>query len=100
METKGQKVAVGLGLAALITAVVIAATREAEAEPPPPELGKANLYGTVSNAATGQPVSGVLVELDSVQAQTDNSGRYTFSNIQPGEYTVRFSKDGYQTVTL
>ncbi|MBA7568363.1 hypothetical protein ES708_10084 [subsurface metagenome] len=82
---------VGLGLAA---AVGIAAM--AMAAPPPP--GRANLYGEVTDAVTGEPISGVLVVLDGLQTFTDAQGNYTFTDLDPGEYVLKFSKEGYQTL--
>ena len=60
----------------------------------------ASLYGIVTDGSTGQPLSGVLVELGGAPTQTDSSGGYAFPNIQPGDYVITFSKDGYQTITF
>lgn len=63
-------------------------------ELPPP----ANLYGVVTDAVTGDPISGVLVVLDDMQVFTDAQGNYTFLDLDPGEYRLEFSKEGYQTL--
>jgi len=82
----------GLGLAALgiIAALAIAA-------PPTPPPGRANLYGRVTDAVTGSPISGVLVSVNGYSAYTDTAGNYLFPDLEPGSYLVQFSKEGYQT---
>lgn len=82
----------GLGIAA---AVGIAAL--AMAAPPAPPPGKANLYGKVTDAVTGAPISGALVALNGLQVFTDAQGNYAFADIAPGDYVATFSKSGYQT---
>jgi len=83
---------VGLGLG-LVAAVGVAAL--AWAAPPTPPPGRANLYGKVTDADTGQPVAGALVLLDSMQTYTDSSGNYLFADLELGEYMLGFSKEGY-----
>lgn len=100
MAKDGKKVAIGLGAAALAITAVVLIAQAAKAAPPPPEPGLANLYGIVKDGVSGQPISGVLVTLDGRQTQTDGSGSYAVNNIQPGVYTVQFSKSGYQTATF
>ncbi len=63
---------------------------------PPPV---ANLYGVVTDAETGLPLSGVKVTLDGLTTYTDASGNYGFTELAPGSYTVIFEKDGYETGT-
>ena len=82
--------AIGLGV---VAAVGIAAL--AMAAPPP---GRANLYGKVTDAVTGEPLSGVFVSLNGLEVYTDASGNYSFTNLEPGGYKLEFSKSGYQTV--
>ncbi len=65
--------------------------------PIPPPM--ANLYGVVTDAETGTPISGVKVTIDGVITQTDASGNYGFEGLTPGSYVIQFSKDGYETVT-
>ncbi len=85
---------VGLGLAALVGIVALAF-----AAPPTPPPGRANLYGKVTDAITGSPISGVLVSLNGLQVSTDAGGNYIFEDLDPGEYVLQFSKAGYETVT-
>ncbi len=86
----------GLGLG-LVAAVGIAAL--AMAAPPAPPPGKANLYGVVTDAVTGEPISGVLVSLNGLEVYTNAAGNYILEDLDPGEYLLQFSKEGYQTAT-
>ena len=83
---------VGLGLAALVGIAALA-----WAAPPTPPPGLANLYGKVTDAVTGYPVPGVLVSLNGLTVYTDAGGNYIFEDVDPGEYVLQFSKDGYET---
>jgi uncharacterized membrane protein len=58
---------------------------------------KAELYGQVTDADTGQPLSGVKVSIDSLSVYTDAAGMYGFTNLEPGTYDVKFEKSGYET---
>ena len=95
MAKDGKKIAIGAGIAGLITAIFLLATRK-KAAPPPPPPGLANLYGKVTAADTGKAISGVLVALDGMQTYTDSGGNYAFIEIAPGGYVATFSKEGYQ----
>ncbi|MBV9495001.1 MAG: carboxypeptidase regulatory-like domain-containing protein, partial [Acidobacteria bacterium] len=66
------------------------------------------LPGTISGTVTGSgnaPLAGVQVQLVDDQGHviatttTDASGHYSFSNIVPGNYTLRFTRDGYVPAT-
>ncbi|GAI27792.1 unnamed protein product [marine sediment metagenome] len=87
----------GLGLG-LVAAVGIAAL--AMAAPPTPPPGRANLYGVVTDAVTGEPISGVLVSLNGLEVYTNAAGNYTLEDLDPGEYLLQFSKDGYETAVF
>lgn len=63
----------------------------------PPVPGRANLYGMVTDAVTGEPIPGVLVSLNGLEIYTDASGNYTFADLEPREYVLQFSKEGYET---
>ena len=100
MAKDGKKAAIGLGVvAAAITGVILISRKAKAAPPPPPEPGLANLYGIVTDAESGQPISGVSVALDSHSDFTKNDGSYIFSNIAPGSYSITFEKSGYQALT-
>lgn len=83
---------VGLGLAAVVALAALAF-----AAPPAPPPGKANLYGKVTDGVTGEPIPGVLVNLNGLEVYTDAGGNYIFEDLEPGEYVLQFSKAGYQT---
>lgn len=69
-------------------------------EPPPePPPGLAHFYGRVTDANTGEVVWLGLVMLDGMTSPTAIDGEYLFGNIEPGEYTVTFTKEGYETKT-
>lgn len=57
----------------------------------------ANLYGVVTDAETGTPLSGVKVTIGTLVVNTDSSGAYGFEGLLPGSYTITFEKDGYET---
>jgi Carboxypeptidase regulatory-like domain len=60
------------------------------------------LTGTVTDASSGQPISGARVTVRSPsqveQAVTDARGRFTFVALCPGTYVVAFSHPGYATI--
>ncbi len=60
-----------------------------------------NLTGTVTDAETGEtlPGSNVLIVEISRGASADTDGSYEIRNINPGNYTVRITFIGYQTLT-
>lgn len=65
---------------------------------PAPTSGGGQISGAVTSAATAAPIAGIEVcgygegEVLFVRCQTtDAEGRYTLSQLEPGEYTVEFS---------
>jgi hypothetical protein len=58
------------------------------------------VYGTVTDQATGLPVSGATVTLNtSATAITRTNGDYNFSNLPASTYSISVVKTGYQTTT-
>lgn len=55
------------------------------------------ISGTVTDAGTSSPVSGVTVSYSGGNTTTDGSGNYTLSGVAAGTYTVTASKTGYTT---
>lgn len=57
------------------------------------------ISGTVTDAKTGAPISGVHLRISSgsqlVNTTTDSRGHYIVFNLQPDNYTVTAVKDGY-----
>ena len=101
---KRQGVALGLGVASAALIAIYFARRAGAApeEPEEPEPGMAKLYGRVTNSSTGQGIAGVKVTTTGAITLTDSAGDYATLDIPPGEWGVRFEKDGYETkeVTL
>lgn len=62
--------------------------------------GEARLSGMVTDRDTGYPISGVKVSVDSLIAYTNAQGQCLLTGITPGEYTVRFEKEGYEPIVL
>ena len=58
-----------------------------------------SLYGTVTDASTGEPVSAATITLAPGGKTTvsGSDGSYTFDDIQEGQYTVTVQKVGYST---
>jgi hypothetical protein len=105
---KKSKIIASIGIAAGAVLAFVLLRKAKAAPPPPPPPGYANLYGVVTDALTGSSLIGVLVSLGAVapipgepelwQVYTDSGGNFIFTDLQPGEYVLQFSKTGYQTL--
>ena len=58
--------------------------------------------GTVINSVTGEAVAGVKVEMKTPEGrtltyrtETGSAGEFRFSNVDPGEHSVSYEKDGF-----
>lgn len=91
-----RKIAIGAGIAGAIAGVIYLLTRAKALPPPPP--GASTLYGIVTDIETGEPIPDVLVTLNGGITYTDSTGAYTFADIASGEYVLKFSKEGYETL--
>ena len=100
MPGDGKKLAIGAGVAAAVGLALFLLTRKAEAKPPTPPPGKANLYGKVTDAYTGRPLADALVILDGYSILTNSSGYYEFLNLEPGSYSGQVSKEDYLTQAM
>ncbi len=58
-----------------------------------------NVEGTITDAATGEPIGGATVSAGDAQATTDASGVYDLS-VEPGTYDVTIAAYGYVTKTI
>lgn len=62
------------------------------------------IAGTVTDAKTGAPISGVHLRISSgsqmVNTTTDSRGHYIVFNLQPDNYTVTAVKDGYAPASV
>lgn len=58
---------------------------------------KGKIYGTVTDFATGEPVSNVNVEINPIgeATLTGMDGSFQFDDLEEGKYSLSFSKDGY-----
>ena len=90
----GQKIAIGVGLGSAALGIGYLLTRKAPPPPPPP--GLAQVFGTVADATTGTPLGSVLVTANGLEVVTDSRGQYILTNLEPGTYTIRFSKTNYE----
>jgi carboxypeptidase family protein len=57
--------------------------------------------GTVTNASSSAPIAGVIVRIQrsgkpEKEAATDSQGAYRMDGLQPGDYTIEFSKPGFR----
>ena len=69
---------------------------------PPAGKSTIDLQGTVVEASTGEPLSGVtitLVDLDK-QLFTDFDGKFDFQDLKPGIYHVTVAMASFQPVEL
>jgi hypothetical protein len=59
------------------------------------------ITGIVTNANSNEAISGAMVSLSpsNTSVQTDASGSYSFSNLDPGTYTVQVSSSNFKTST-
>lgn len=92
---KERVIAIGLLIAAAVTALVLWLKRK-EGEPIPPSPGLATLWGIVSDADTGKAIEEVGATLDSSAVITCVKGRYEFTEVQPRAYTVTFLHTLYE----
>jgi hypothetical protein len=71
---------------------------------PPLNANTAGISGTVMDASTNLPLSGVTVKAhhdNSIKnLTTDNTGKFTVSGITDAEILLEFSSTGYQSVSL
>ncbi len=84
-----------LTLIALCLGVVSACTED-------PATTSGVISGKVTIGPAGdEPLSGVSVSISPVglNRSTDYYGDYSFDNLEPGTYTLQFSRTGYQTAT-
>ncbi len=69
-----------------------------ESVPPPPPADKANIYGTITDAESGEPLAGANIILQNTNqgAGSDSKGNYVIQDILPGEYSLVCTYIGYK----
>ena len=87
---------IGAATAGIGSALLLGLYALAQAAPPTPPPGLANLYGKVTDAVTGRPIPQVRVMLNGLETYTNAGGNYAFADLEPGEYVLQFSKEGYE----
>jgi hypothetical protein len=60
----------------------------------PPQL--ASISGSITNAATGQPIEGAQISAGVYSRRSDSNGRYGPMKMPPGTFQARVSKPGYR----
>lgn len=71
-----------------------------------PALAQQHLVGIVTRSGTKEPIAGASVKLESgtrvieMIAQTDQQGRFRFSSIPPGPYTVTVTAGGFYPLAV
>jgi hypothetical protein len=58
------------------------------------------IQGTVTDAATGQPVAGATVTAAGISATTGDDGAYTLNEVPAGQQTLSASADGFTPTQL
>ncbi len=59
-----------------------------------------NISGIVADSSNGNVLIGanVIIEGTSLGMATDNAGKYSISNVAPGNYTIKVTYIGYETI--
>ena len=65
------------------------------------EKAVGKIQGLVTNANTNEPIQGVNISLSPMGASavTGSDGRYEFTNLEAGNYTVQGVKNGFESNT-
>ena len=69
---------------------------------PAPVSTTFSVSGTISDAVSSAPIAGASVTVDGIPAfaVTDGNGRYRFTGLKEGKYTLRVAKTGYAAAQL
>src|SRR5699024_2658268 len=85
----------------ILTLLTIPARTVSETHIHPDEVPTGTLSGTVTDRETGDPISFAYLYLEeasrTITAHSD--GHFEFDNIPAGDYSLRITRIGYQTVT-
>jgi len=100
MNSKNRKISVEVIVAAIIAFLFF--WKKAKAAPPTepglPEPGFASIWGIVTDSTTEKVIGAVVVSCNSYITNTETNGSYKIENIPKGNYTLTFTRSGYETV--
>ena len=98
---RSKAIAIIVAVIAAIVAIVAYLTKKVTPPPTPPP-DRATLWGIVTDASTGKPISGIEAALDSFGVITGVDGRYEFPEVEPGTYNLVFTDplDRYEPLTV
>ncbi len=87
-----------LRAAALVLPLVLGLFRPAPATPQPSRDDLVTISGTILDAVTRQPISGVTVALGGLGfiVETDGHGQFSLNSVPRGQYTLRLTHPRYQ----
>jgi len=81
-----------------LTTCLLAASCNNEAIPPAAEFG--TISGTIIDHASGQPVGGARVTVDTVlHVTTAADGKFSISNVPNGQFDYVVDADGYRSLS-
>jgi len=86
---------IGLAFASILGILFLNLT----CEPPSEAETTGKINGTISDATTSQPISGVMITTNPVTSSktTDSEGNFLIEGVEPSTYTIQASKNGYKT---
>ncbi|MBR4390880.1 MAG: carboxypeptidase-like regulatory domain-containing protein [Bacteroidales bacterium] len=92
-----KKIQVVLGFAIAMIALCLMTSCEKIDDTNP----RGGIQGIVTDLQTNEPIQGVNISLSptGLSAVTGSDGRYEFSNLEAGQYTVQAMKNGYESNT-
>lgn len=89
-----------MGRTLLAVAAICAAAFSAPSEGEAQTRGLGRLIGSITSDA-GAPLEGAVVRITvadgAIEGRTDGNGRWTVVGVGKGQFTVEFSKDGFET---
>ncbi|GAJ12593.1 unnamed protein product, partial [marine sediment metagenome] len=88
-----------LGAGAALGAAYLLTRAAPPGPPPPPPPGTANLYGLVTNAITGDTLSGVPIAIDGLYDVTEY-GYFAFTELELKRYTGTVTAEGYEPYSI
>jgi hypothetical protein len=87
-----KKTAVGIGIALVAFGALYLLLRSKGTEA---GTEKGSLLGKVTNTVNNSSLPGVTVSINGTTALTNPQGNYAIYDLDPGQYTVEFAKEGF-----